>query len=116
MNTYDCHELNIPLADAKIIRIHEEYEYEKGMCNTCDFDDEYINRITVTTSNHDLFAKFNRQYNFSFTAGAAIRMFAVDLKAMTEEAFLQYLVKELRALGGLEILRLDETELSLQES
>lgn len=93
--------LNIELADGNKIVSYEDDSYHYDGCPTCDFGSEYINEITICTTNHTIRIVFNQMYEYAFSMAEAIRIFATDLKGMTEEEFIKYIDSEFHKFDGL---------------
>lgn len=83
--------LNIELADGNKIINYSDDSYHYEGCPTCDYGSEYINNIMISTTNYIISAKFNQMYEYAFSAGAAIKIFAADLRSMTEKEFIEYI-------------------------
>lgn len=83
--------LNIKFSDGnKLISYDDDTRFYDG-CPTCDYGSEYINEITVRTTNHTFEAKFNQMYEYAMTTADAIKIFAVGIAEMTEINFIEYL-------------------------
>lgn len=87
--------LNIELADGNKIIDYTDDSYYYGGCPTCDYGSEYINDITIRTTNYTVRATFNQMYEYAFSANEAIKIFAVDLRSMNEEEFIAHIDSEL---------------------
>ena len=83
--------LNIKFADGNELISYDDDTTSYGGCPTCDYGSEYINDITVETTNYRINATFNQMYEYAFTSGDAIRIFAKDFSRMTEDDFVKYL-------------------------
>lgn len=97
--------INIAFADGnKLINFTDDaYAYRR--CPTCDYGSEYINDVEIRTTNYTIKATFNQMYEYAFSTEKAIRIFAVDLKSMTEKEFVDYVETQLKEIGSLEKLR-----------
>lgn len=94
--------LNIKFADGNEFIGYEDDSYNYAGCPTCDYGSEYINDVEVNTTNYRITATFNRMYEYAFSTAEAIRIFAVDLKNMTEKEFVDHIDKEFHEIGTLE--------------
>lgn len=83
--------LNIKFADGNELISYDDDSMFYSGCPTCDYGSEYINDITVETTNYSITATFNQMYEYAFTTSDAIRIFAKDFSRMTEDDFVKYL-------------------------
>lgn len=94
--------LNIEFKDGNKFIDYSDDTYYYGGCPTCDYGSEYINEITIRTTNHIVDVKFDQMYEYAFSTARAIEMFAVDLKSMTEDEFISYIDEEFHKISGLD--------------
>ena len=94
--------LNIALADGNELVSLEEDHRSYGGCPTCDYGSEYINEITIRTTNHTIEAVFNQMYEYAFSIEDGIRILAVDLGSMTEDELIQHLDTKFHEFDALE--------------
>lgn len=94
--------LKIKFADGnELTGIHDDTNIIQG-CPTCGYGTEYINEITITTTNHTIEATFNNAYNFAVTTGDMILMLAsCDYKMITEEEFVKYICNKFHSIEAL---------------
>lgn len=92
--------LNIDFSDGNKLISYDDYSCHYDGCDTCDYGSEYINDIVVQTTNYTIMANFNQMYDYAFSTGQAIKIFAVGITTMTEKEFVEYVEKELRAISS----------------
>lgn len=83
--------LNIKFADNNEFISYEDDSWASSGCPTCDYGSEYVNEITIITTNYRIEIVLNQMYEHAFSTAEAIKMFAVDLHSMTESEFLGYI-------------------------
>ena len=93
--------LNIKFADGNELISYDDDTYSSSGCPTCDYGSEYVNEITIRTTNYNVNININCMYEFGFSISDAIKMFAVDLKGMTEVEFIEYIKEEFEKVNGL---------------
>lgn len=94
-------QLNIKFKDGnELITFYEDSSYMPG-CETCDYGSEYTNEIEITTTNYRIKLVFVQMYEYGFSIADAMRIFAVDLKNMTEQEFIEYIEREVRKYDAL---------------
>ena len=82
---------NIKFADGKeFIDYYDDSYYYSG-CPTCDYGSEYINEITIKTTSYRVEVKLNQMYEYAFSTADAIKMFAVNMRDMTEDEFIKHI-------------------------
>ena len=94
--------LNIAFADGNELLGLDEDHYSYGGCPTCDYGSEYINEITLYTTNYIIETVFNQMYEYTFSVSDGIRILAVDLGSMTESEFIQYIDTKFHEFDTLE--------------
>ena len=100
--------LNIELADGNKIISYYDDSYHYDGCPTCDYGSEYINDIVINTTNYIISVKLNQMYEYAFSVGAAIKIFAVDLRSMTEKEFIEYIDSEFLKYDCLKKFKVEE--------
>lgn len=94
--------LNIAFADENELIDLDEDSYSYGGCPTCDYGSQYINEITLYTTNYTIEAVFNQMYEYAFSTADAIKILAVDLRSMTEEDFVKHIDTKFHEFDALE--------------
>lgn len=103
--------IGIKFADGNEFLYYNDDTSHYDGCPTCDYGSEYINDISIETTNYIVAVKFNAMYDYAFSTAEAIRIFAaVDLKNMDEDDFIKYLDKEFHELHTPEFLEIKRKE------
>lgn len=84
-------QFGIKLADGNEFLYYNDSTHCYSGCPTCDYGSEYINDISIETTNYTVQVEFNQMYEYAFDTATAIKMFAVDLSSMSEDDFIKYL-------------------------
>lgn len=92
--------LNIKFADGnELVSYNDDSSYYPG-CPTCDYGSQYINDIDITTTNYYIEIVFRQSYQYAFSVGKAIQIFATcDYKTITEQGFLEYIKRAFHEIG-----------------
>lgn len=88
--------LNIKFADGNELVSYDDDMFYSSGCPTCDYGAEYIQDIYIKTTNNYIHININSEYNYAFSTADAVKMFAIDMKSLTESEFIDYLVKSLK--------------------
>lgn len=82
--------LHIKFADGNELEYYNDSTYCYGGCPTCDYGSEYINEISIWTTNYHIDIELNQMYEYAFSTADAIMIFAIDMHNMSEKQFLDY--------------------------
>lgn len=86
--------LGIKFSDGnEFISYNDDTECYRG-CPTCNYGSEYINDISIETTHYKIKIIFNQMYDYACSTADVIKMFAVDLRGMNENEFIEYIKKE----------------------
>lgn len=86
--------LNIKFTDGNELISYDDDSYHYDGCPTCNYGSEYINEITIKTTNYTIDIKLNQMYDYAFSQADAIKIFAgADLRQMNESEFIDYIEK-----------------------
>lgn len=96
-------ELNLLFADGNKLISYNDDTYHTPGCPTCDYGSQYVNDISIVTTNYHINIVFNQMYEFAFSTADAIAIFAVDLSNMTEQDFINHIDKRIHEHDALEI-------------
>lgn len=86
--------LNIEFADGNKFEYYDDDTYKYGGCPTCDYGSEYINELSIRTTNYCINIELNQMYEYAFSTADAIQMFAINLGVMSERDFINYIKAE----------------------
>ena len=88
-------DLNINFSDGNQFIKYDDDSYHTLGCPTCNYGSEYVNEVKITTTHYQISIKFNQMYEYAFSEGDAIRLFAIDLRDMTEDEFIAHIDKHI---------------------
>ena len=105
--------LDIIFKDGNKFEYYDDDSYHYSGCPTCDFGSEYINEITIKTTNYKINIEFNQMYSFAFTTADAIKIFAIGIKEMTEKEFVDYIISTIKELDSVQYIKVNGKEIDL---
>ena len=93
---------NIPFVDGNRWETFTDDSWYSPGCPTCDYGSEYVNKIEINTTHYNIQITFCQMYRFGFSSTDAIKLFAVDIRSMTEAEFIEYIDTEVHKFSALD--------------
>lgn len=86
----------LKLKDCELLDFDTRLYCDSSGCPTCDYGSQYVNKITVETSNHKINIEINNMYEHLLSQSDCIKLLTCNLEKiqnMTEREFVEFLEK-----------------------
>lgn len=89
-------DLNLNFVDGNQLVKYNDDSYCNSLgCPTCNYGSEYVTEVEIITTHYEISITFNQMYSYAFSTADAIRLFAIDLRSMTEDEFIAHVDKHI---------------------
>jgi hypothetical protein len=84
----------LKLRDCELLNFDTGLYCYSGGCPTCEYGSQYVNKITVETTNHTINIEINNMYEHMLSQSDCIKLLTCNLEKiqnMTEKEFIEFL-------------------------